>query len=557
MSCIHNVANKIIVKNIKKENDVSSESESLLLEACDTLTLVTVATQPQAFIEQSENSPTDADVFTNEVDLGWKKYGSGFGADWRKIHLKELRRKVSPNFSTSVLGEDDMFSKYTCFEKIIGEAIRNTVIFPMIDSATHTDSDEVLRAVKLAEGQAQPSSYNTDFDMQSDESFSRIFFFGMGATLLAAQDDSAIPRSDLGPFMVDIPLQEMAVRPGFKRLGCRIYFSHDQKVSAIFDYAQTKTIKSGEEGWDQAKWLAKVTTFFFVTAREHLVWTHLIVSNAATRESIVHLPPNHSLRRLLTIFTYRTTEVNTSAFDALVPDHSLLHRSSAFTYPSMKKIFDSAYLASNAFEPFPERKVNSALMELVDQGKFPFVSEGIEYYQIVEDFVRDWIARAGEENVMDPQGKMFYEGVREASSGQKYEIPEYEGIDNIVKVVTQIIFTVTAYHELVGNVVDYTAEVDRAGFRISNGSNETTLDVQALMLQAVISASTSVRMPQLMSEFPNFFSAGGAPAYERKAWSLFLDKLKTQSEKVKAADAERDVEFKYFDPARFECSVSV
>jgi hypothetical protein len=162
--------------------------------------------------------------------------------------------------------------------------------------------------------------------MQSDESFSRIFFYGMGATLLAAQDSSDSLRSDLGPFVVEIPLHELAVRAGFRKYGCRIHFSQDQKVTAVYDCANDKTIRPGEEGWDQAKWLAKVNTFFFVTAREHLVWTHLIVSNGVTRESIVHLQPNHPLRRLLTIFTYRSTEVNTSAFDNLVPEHSLLHR---------------------------------------------------------------------------------------------------------------------------------------------------------------------------------------------------------------------------------------
>jgi hypothetical protein len=84
-----------------------------------------------------------------------------------------------------------------------------------------------------------------------------------------------------------------------------------------------------------------------------------------------------------------------------------------------------------------------------------------------------------------------------------------------------------------------------------------TLDIQSLLLTAIIAASTSIRMPQLMADFPNFFSAGGAPAYEREVWNSFLKKLGTQSQKVQDADAERGVEFKYFDPARFECSVSV
>ena len=556
MSCIHNIAKKIIVRGIKKENDISSNTEELLLEACDTLTLFVVSSQPDIFIDMNENALTDADVYTRDVDLGWKKFGTEYDSNWRKIHLREIKRQISPNFKTHVLGEDDLFTRYTCIEKTIAAVTRNTVIFPMKDTAVYTNSSEVLTAVKLGEGQAQPTSYNTDFDMQSDESFSRIFFYGMGATLLAAQDSSDSLRSDLGPFVVEIPLHELAVRAGFRKYGCRIHFSQDQKVTAVYDFAKDKTIKPGEEGWDQAKWLAKVNTFFFVTAREHLVWTHLIVSNGVTRESIVHLQPNHPLRRLLTIFTYRSTEVNTSAFDNLVPEYSLLHRSTGFTYSSMTKIFDAAYVSSNAFEPFPERKINPALMELVNEGKFPFVSEGIEYYQVVEDFVRDWIAKAGEANIMDAQGMMFYEGMREASLGQKYVIPEYQGIDDLVKVVTQTIFMVTAYHELVGNVVDYTCDINRAGFRVAN-TDETTMDVQSLLITATISASTSVRMPTMMAEYPNFFGAGGAPAYEREVWNVFVDKLKAQSVKVRNADAKRDVEFKYFDPERFECSVSV
>jgi hypothetical protein len=158
----------------------------------------------------NENPLTDADVYTRDVDLGWKKFGTEYDSNWRKIHLREIKHQISPNFKTHVLGEDDLFTRYTCLEKTIAAVTRNTLIFPMKDTAVYTNSSEVLRAVKLGEGQAQPTSYNTDFDMQSDESFSRIFFYGMGATLLAAQDSSDSLRSDLGPFVVEIPLHELS-----------------------------------------------------------------------------------------------------------------------------------------------------------------------------------------------------------------------------------------------------------------------------------------------------------------------------------------------------------
>ena len=119
---------------------------------------------------------------------------------------------------------------------------------------------------------------------------------------------------------------------------------------------------------------------------------------------------------------------------------------------------------------------------------------------------------------------------------------------------------VIAFHELVGHVVDYIKDPDRAGFRVSENTaeaNQTLIDVQSLLLTAGIGAVTSVRMPSLMGAFPNFFGVGGAPAWERQVWNDFVAKLGQFSAEVQAADADRSVEYKYSDPARFECSVSV
>jgi len=64
-------------------------------------------------------------------------------------------------------------------------------------------------------------------------------------------------------------------------------------------------------------------------------------------------------------------------------------------------------------------------------------------------------------------------------------------------------------------------------------------------------------MPKLMSKFANFFGVGGAPKWEIDVWQQFQDSIKAQSKKVQEEDAKRSVEFKYFDPSQFECSVSV
>mmetsp|Transcript_8167 Transcript_8167/g.11666 ORF Transcript_8167/g.11666 Transcript_8167/m.11666 type:complete len:181 (-) Transcript_8167:170-712(-) len=179
---------------------------------------------------------------------------------------------------------------------------------------------------------------------------------------------------------------------------------------------------------------------------------------------------------------------------------------------------------------------------------------GSEYYQIVFDFVKEWLANSGDAS-SDDQAKEFYNSMQAATKGQEYEIPAYTE-ENMINVLSSIIFTVTAYHELVGYLVDYALLPSRAGFRLTK-KDPSAIDFQSYLLTSVIAASTSVKMPMLTNKFPNFFGVDGAPEWERTLWNSFQSKITEQSAKVQAANKKLPVEFNYFDPARFECSVSV
>ena len=444
-----------------------------------------------------------------------------------------------------------------------------------------------------------PVSYATDFDMLTDESFSRIFFYGLGSVLMAKQQH--VSRSEYGPFLVDIPLQDLKLRDDekFRPLGARIHFSREQMVTAIHDHANNKTFVPGDEGWEEAKMLARCSAFLLVTAREHLTWAvsdccccicvvttnqcvvhqmvfvelerllthtlfsfslqpifqHLLVSNAATREKTIHLNPDHPIRRLLTVFTFGATEVNVNAFSSLVPDACILHRATALEYSSMTQLFEMAYSDSVAFEPFGDKQYNPELQTLIDNGLFPYASEGKEYYDIVLSFVKKWLKEAGDA-ASDEQARAFYDAIRTSTNGQKYELPSMDKEKHaMAKLLATIIFTVTADHELVGHVVDYTTNPSGGHARISK-NNPLEVDLQSYLYAATVTASTSRKMPALMGEFKNFFGVDG-PDWERTHWDSFQGKLKKQSKKVREADKARKVEFKYFDPAHFECSISV
>ena len=273
--------------------ELTAETKATLKRLGDDVTIVAVLTSPAALIEKNQNPKTDIDVRTEKVHLGWEKTGGEQFGDWKKGRVRQIYHRISRKFSTTILGEDDLFAKYTFIEKFTRIALRNRFILPLRDSDKQFDGDEqaaaLLEDLKMTEEQALPKTYNTDFNMNTDESFSRIFFYGMGAVLLAKQE--TVSDSEFGPFVVDMPLQNLKTRTRYRRYGARIHFSEDQKVTAIYDYALKTLVKPGDGGWEEAKMLAKVTSFTLMTAREHLTWTHLIASNTATRESTLKLAP--------------------------------------------------------------------------------------------------------------------------------------------------------------------------------------------------------------------------------------------------------------------------
>lgn len=128
-------------------------------------------------------------------------------------------------------------------------------------------------------------------------------------------------------FMNDLP-----VREGFRRYGAKVYFDLEQKCIGIYDSAKKKLFVPGDEGWEKAKFIARSSALLLATAREHLMQSHMAVSNYVSLASIKHLPPSHPIRRLVNVFTFRANYVNDSAFSTLVPEQSILHHGTAFEY---------------------------------------------------------------------------------------------------------------------------------------------------------------------------------------------------------------------------------
>jgi len=551
------ISQTVAVPLIAAFGDVHESTHNILTEMSPGTLAVTRAV-PESLISLGPGVHTD--ITTEGVSLGWTKpEGAGFSGPWEEDELELEVTEITDSFSVTELPEDDFFGPLSLSFAMGGDFLLNSG-FEVIDSTVYFEDetfDEVMEDLRI--DQIMPPTYNTDFDMVSDESFSRMFFYGFGVPILAAQEE--VSTSENGPFVADMPLHSFATRERYRSLGARVHFDSHQQVTAIYDYENETEYKPGDEGWEAAKFLARITCFTLITAREHLIWTHMLGAQPITVNSQTKLPPSHPIRRLLTIHTYRTSTVNANAFSALVPEGSMLHRAGPFEYEGgLKNIFQYSWDTSNIFEPFKTRRINPALQELVDANRFPFVSQGIAYYELVEEFVREWLNESGDQ-ASDTYAMEFYEGMRASTIGQAYEIPEYSGEQDMIDVLTQAIWIVTAWHELVGYVADLNNPKTGAFARISKECDQTQVDAASFIVAELVCASTSIRMPYLMREFPNYFGSGGAPAWERTVWDSFVNKMGELSTVVQNQDEERisagHPEFKHMDPARFECAVSV
>ena len=109
-------------------------------------------------------------------------------------------------------------------------------------------------------------------------------------------------------------------------------------------------------------------------------------------------------------------------------------------YPHFPYSFEN----SNAFEPFPTVYMRPKLLDMNKNGLLPYHKEGIEYYNIVENMVKEWLG-IEEDATTDEYAQTFYNEI----------CPEFKGKDNIIDVLSQFIFRVTCYHEIFGVVVQY------------------------------------------------------------------------------------------------------
>merc|ERR1712216_250421 len=97
----------------------------------------------------------------------------------------------------------------------------------------------------------------------------------------------------------------------------------------------------GDEDWEAAKFIFRASLITEITAIDHLLYSHLTVSNGGAQAAMDQLGAEHPLRRLLKPFMYRANAINDQASRALFVEGGLVDRTFGFKREDVPKYFET------------------------------------------------------------------------------------------------------------------------------------------------------------------------------------------------------------------------
>ena len=192
----------------------------------------------------------------------------------------------------------------------------------------------------------QPNIQYKEFT--SDHSMSIFAFSGLGAHYMKRykhyEDEEYEPEyEDDFEFVSDFSaISNIPVRGKYERYGATAYFDKDYKIKAIYWSHGKKMVFPKDEEWEHAKWAWKVSAIVYITAADHLTWTHFIDSNVLLYANVRRLPLGHILRIFIKPFTHNTANINVGAATLLVDEKGMLEHISAFDYREIQHLLDYA-----------------------------------------------------------------------------------------------------------------------------------------------------------------------------------------------------------------------
>mmetsp|Transcript_52304 Transcript_52304/g.162016 ORF Transcript_52304/g.162016 Transcript_52304/m.162016 type:complete len:628 (-) Transcript_52304:82-1965(-) len=433
-------------------------------------------------------------------------------------------------------------------------------------------------------------------ELLSDKSLERLVFESVGAhrlELLLPDGSSrglnpmigalpAVPGLEGAPARFAVRLEglfeDLPLRQGMARWGGNAFFGADGKLLGLQYRGETLLAAAGDARWEYFKFVFRSSLVSTVTAFDHLVATHILVSETLALATVETLPPEHGLRLLLTPHIFKTLAINFKAANNLFPRNMLVHRASPWGDDAFQPKDGgpgllwrkSLLLRYTKFEELREA-YEGFRGEVEGMPELPFFEDGMLLHEALRAHVDRLLAAefgpvdspecserlAGDEYVQKFVDRFF--GLSDPATPDFWP-KEFrnagESCQDLSSFLTECIFLVSGWHRHVGTVPDFFRDTRFAATAWKDG--ETMPRPKHTLMMMLLAATTNAELPTLTSDPAQVFK--GWPA-SRVDFPRLAQELQAVQEAIDERNRQRQgdgrLAFRQMEPALTQWGVMV
>lgn len=388
----------------------------------------------------------------------------------------------------------------------------------------------------------------------------------MAFTLIGAHRVQVTERAHRGetlPYVVSFnAFSGVQTRKYFGHYGVDMYFTEDG-IPALLITPDGQEIERGDKTWQYWKFVWRCSLLGVVTVKDHLFFSHYQIGSSLAKETRAILSPKHPLRRLLSIFTFGTIQVNVLSLETLVSPGHMLDRATPFEhYQDFASLVEETLPDPSECETtwLLNRTTRSAMPTILREA--PFFADSFLVFTALKNLVNAWFTIYANK-WCDDDGLLKDREILQFASNMKKAL--YRGrqardvslrCSDFKDRLELLVFLVTAWHRHVGMVADFFRAPHLGTFSWRAG--EAYGRPLQHMITSVVAANTGLPQPKLNEDFSHIFAGMEREGDAVKAWKDFTTELDGVSQVVAKRNSERGTTpNSRGDPSQIECSIAV
>jgi hypothetical protein len=358
-----------------------------------------------------------------------------------------------------------------------------------------------------------------------------------GLSLLVTQGLCApyVTRTGTGPaarIVVDYEwMRSLPIRSGYRSYGGRLVLDSDFAPLCICDGDREYTPADGHS-WELAKFLFRSTTIQYVTTVWHIAVVHVTVHQALVTSLALTWPRFDAQRRqtacqhvvpgILARFAYNGQWISWKMNRILTRERGIPHRIFAFTYASLKQVWEFGRRQARLNETFAESLSRRGFDEAGASSGYAYAEDGVLFwdalFQPILRYVTGFYAQREGSPSEDRAVRRWLSHMRRSFPRPDEQCPNrLETAAELATFMTSIVVHVTAIHELSGNVGSYISDPSIMSASLRPGS--TIEDMMSGAGEFWLSNMTGLRThgpsrnlpPLMLFDVPGETASAGEP----------------------------------------------